>query len=486
MRRPSSPFRVAGVLLGLTLCVGTSVAAQAEVMKFKYEAVCNVENLKPTEGSEASSAVPVEMRDVGKRESYQDSAGKKKSAAEPTNSKWEESVVLGTDQISCSKSDGESTQYDFKNKRIRILDSKTKTYVDVSLFPIIGFRDAEVQNRVLLSKILEKSGASLPKDMFDMFSISCDLGVMPPEGVAEPEITSVEKDKTIIFTHNGKTVTEVTFTDTPLSDSFSNTYGKAILYKCKLHPSIWKQIVARKKVIDKLSYSSPKLPGSVEHISLRLLSTGSDAGDVTIPEGFKRTFDAGSPLRSLQEKIVASEKPVVMPTRDGAIAEAKQFVKDKHYVDAFLSLIEYSLATGDGASDAMRAIRDEIGDNPTISRIATLLAPKSEEDAKEFLEEFDEIEKEVHKKGYVLEIFKGNLAQSIHEPADKMFLKALNANPLITGAYKDLGESYESQWQMDLAWDCFDMARKLCPDHPLLGSVNDMEKLLQDRHPEYF
>ncbi len=475
MTRRSSPSVVAGILLGLTIAVGTCAAANADVIKMKYEVVSSVEQLKMPEPDGASSAVPVEVQDVGR-----------KAKSEPTSTKAEETFVLGTNMLSSYKTENEETQYDFKNKRIRLVDNKTKTYVDVSLYPVIGFRDAEMQNRMLLSKVLEQSKVNIPAEMFDAFSISSDLGVMPPGDAKEPEIEIVEKDNTITFKHGGKTVTEVTFSDTALDDTFANTYGKAILYKCKIHPLVWKQIQARKKIIDKLSFAAPRLPGAIEHISLKLLSTTRDTSDIKIPDDYKRKFDSTSPLYTLQEKVILPNKPIVMPTKEAAVAEAKQLIKDKQYVDAFLTMIEYSLATGDGASDAIRTIREEIGDNVTISRIATLLTPKTEEDAKEFLEEFDEIEKVVHKKGYVIEIFKGNLAQSINEPADKMFLKALHANPLITGAYKDLGESYESQWQMDLAWDCFDIARTLCPTHPLLKNVEDMERILQERHPEYF
>ncbi|HEY9712990.1 MAG TPA: hypothetical protein V6C72_05950, partial [Chroococcales cyanobacterium] len=118
--------------------------------------------------------------------------------------------------------------------------------------------------------------------------------------------------------------------------------------------------------------------------------------------------------------------------------------------------------------------------------MAKLHEARTEQEVGAALNEFDQIKKQAPLKGYVIEIFKGNVALHSNRKADEMFLKALSQNPLLTGTYVDLGTYYKSQKRVDLAWDCFDLARQICPDHPALGGVTQLEKMLVERHPEYF
>ncbi len=62
----------------------------------------------------------------------------------------------------------------------------------------------------------------------------------------------------------------------------------------------------------------------------------------------------------------------------------------------------------------------------------------------------------------------------------------LNSNPDITGVYKDRGGVFYAKYRMDDAWTCWDVARKICPSHPILKDVLEHEKRLEKTHPDFF
>jgi tetratricopeptide (TPR) repeat protein len=70
--------------------------------------------------------------------------------------------------------------------------------------------------------------------------------------------------------------------------------------------------------------------------------------------------------------------------------------------------------------------------------------------------------------------------------AIELLARAIEANPRLTGAYKDLGDLYLQDWDMERAWRCWDIARGIAPSHPLLRGVADYEQMLLERYLEYF
>ncbi len=66
------------------------------------------------------------------------------------------------------------------------------------------------------------------------------------------------------------------------------------------------------------------------------------------------------------------------------------------------------------------------------------------------------------------------------------YLKAIEANPCLTGAYVDLAKILQSQFQTYQAWKCWEIARSIAPDHQMVKGFIQLEKQLLTMHPEFF
>jgi hypothetical protein len=172
---------------------------------------------------------------------------------------------------------------------------------------------------------------------------------------------------------------------------------------------------------------------------------------------------------------------------DRVIAEAQQLMAKKDPLDAFCCLAEFGMESSKDTRAAQSMIQERLSKEPFMIEMDKILrAVDTPQQATAALKELDQMKKQAPLKGYIMEVSKGYLANHYGLKADDLFLNGLNQNPLLTGVYVDLGTYYKKEKRVDLAWDCFDLARQICPTHHTLNQVQCLEKMLVDRHPEYF
>src|SRR5437879_6134057 len=80
----------------------------------------------------------------------------------------EVSIGVGGDYFYVSE-DGVTRRYDFRGRRLITTQRDKKTYEDISLFPLIAYRDAEFRNRLMLRDTLGAGGVQY--DWFDTFEL---------------------------------------------------------------------------------------------------------------------------------------------------------------------------------------------------------------------------------------------------------------------------------------------------------------------------
>ena len=91
-------------------------------------------------------------------------------------------------------------------------------------------------------------------------------------------------------------------------------------------------------------------------------------------------------------------------------------------------------------------------------------------------------------KAYVLGIFRADMELTLgnRDAAAGLFLAALQKNPFLTGVWKDLGDNFATAADAADAWRCYDIARRIAPQHPLLKDVAAREDAVAKTHPELF
>jgi len=57
---------------------------------------------------------------------------------------------------------------------------------------------------------------------------------------------------------------------------------------------------------------------------------------------------------------------------------------------------------------------------------------------------------------------------------------------LITGAYHDLGMMYIADYKTATGWQSFRLAHRICPSHPLMMEISEMERKLESDFQEFF
>ncbi|MCA9777685.1 MAG: hypothetical protein KC800_13245 [Candidatus Eremiobacteraeota bacterium] len=127
---------------------------------------------------------------------------------------------------------------------------------------------------------------------------------------------------------------------------------------------------------------------------------------------------------------------------------------------------------------------DLYSNDPQLQKMARALR----QGAPESLGIFEELKSAAGCRAHVLTIFQAShLLEAGKLPdAQAKYLEALQANPTITGAWKDLGEVSYGMFEAELAWQCWDLARKLAPNHGMLEQVDAFEKTLEERYPGFF
>jgi tetratricopeptide (TPR) repeat protein len=99
-----------------------------------------------------------------------------------------------------------------------------------------------------------------------------------------------------------------------------------------------------------------------------------------------------------------------------------------------------------------------------------------------------ELRKYTTRKTYILKLLEANnrvrLGQT--EEALQLFGKALDANPVLGGAYKDLGDLLMMRYDSARAWRSWDIGRRIAPKLQIFDEVTNYEAELVKRHPEYF
>ncbi|QQR59221.1 MAG: hypothetical protein IPG59_06950 [Candidatus Melainabacteria bacterium] len=390
--------------------------------------------------------------------------------------------ILGKKKLGL-EADDKLNIFDFEKKRIFKADPKAKTYEEHSLYLVSASKHAEAANRAELTKILKESNSEVT-DAFDPFNSGCELGMIVPGQEENPGITVAEKGNTVEYSYKGKVVTSVVLGD-PLPESMLAMMEKFYVYNCNVHPFIRKDLLTRKRVPKELNIEMSTRSAN-NTIKMVLKNSDGAAPSLDLGSDYKISFAKGLPLSGLQERIYIKKEIPVLPKKQESFAEAKTLVAKKEPVDALLTMINYSLCTGEQAVAESNDIMNATKKDPIVKKLQENLRPTSKAGAVASYKILNTIDSTKFKKGYVIEVLKANVESLAGGNPSARFIYALNSNPALVYAYKDLGTYYFSRYDVQNAWDAFDLGRKIKPDHVLFKDINKLEQGLEESHPEYF
>ena len=373
------------------------------------------------------------------------------------------------------------TLYDFAGGRVYDLRSSKSD----SLYANVGGRQAEMANRFMLGGAL--GAANITEPSFDPVMIEQLFSMMPPSGVgsaARPELAEPDGAASVRATYKDKALLTASAAGFAVDPERSRLYVRFVRYYLSGHPEALARLTATHRVPDTLSVYQVN-PGEERTTTLTLTKHELVAQDPTVPAGFQETY-ADQPLE--QRLKAAAALPANPP--DLGLNDVTELIKSKQYLGAVLACFENFLCLGGGLSPAMTENRALFMADPSASKLFANLQAADPAGLTHSLGELKSLEPNAGTRLFVLQVFEAGLTMqqgpSSRDQGRDLYLKALETQPRLAGAWKDLGDYYFTSYESARGWRCWDTARRLAPHHRMLEQINELESHLKSEYPDFF
>ena len=401
-------------------------------------------------------------------------------------------VALGGDYFLVEK-DGAGTLYDFKGKRILTQAAGKHEWTEISLFSDLGFRVMEYQNRVMLGRVLSAGGIKDPSvaRMGDPFELETLFCLRFPNERGKP-VVGLKKETlengAWSFRKDGKEVVLFKPSASAVPERFRAVFERWLVYACRVHPDIRREIVASGHVPQTL-LTHWKNTGEGDTSSLELKSVGESEGTVVMPAAEAATLStAEGPLRELVDLSRDPKRRAEGPTTDSLKRFADEAMASGRVLDGFLALLEITFQNGGDIAADFRRYRERISQDEGCKRFFEGMAQSDKASCEHAVQVLRAIDRKQLKKDYIVDIHLADALSTLGRgaEAETVFLSVLHRNPLLVGVWNDLGQQYYRGYEMGKAWLCWDTARAICPGHPMLKSITEMEGRFVADFPDFF
>ena|SRR5271166_503449 len=403
-------------------------------------------------------------------------------ASQPSDETYPLTVTLGHQYLIVEKQDIR-TIYDFDRLRIMQVNLATKTYTDASLYSNIGFRVIEFQNRLLLGAALQAGKVAVnptePALMEHLFSLS---NPKADTSIDQRQAAGFEE-----FFWQQQKLMGVSDKARDLPGGYQSEYWRFLRYYAGGHPKIYTALASTQGVPERVTFELTDINAETRDMTLDAIRVDVDAPYSL--DGFALAQPAEAPYSTL--KLLGPDATAQLAERAEATAKARDAaIAQGHVLDALLATMALSIMTGDkdAATAWISQHRDAIRGDASAQSLATNLSPHDKDGAQAAILVLADLHKHAESMGYMLDVFEGNTRLSLRDTqgGTEHLLAALTVNPYLLGAWNDLAGYYYFRFQVDKAWACWDAARRVNLQHPMLQPVTEREGWLRKSFPEFF
>lgn len=404
----------------------------------------------------------------------------------------EEIVILGKDYFLVEK-DGAKTMYNIKDRQVLAQQAGKQDWTAVSLYSDLGFRIMEYQNRVVLGRALAAGGV---KDsgvawMADPFELETLFAMRFPDARGKT-VTGLKRetlgDGAWSFRRDRREVVRFMASTSKVPEELRAVFERWLVYTSRIHPDIRRDIVAKGFVPETLQ-AHWRNTGEEGTTALELK-------DVVIMEGNTHASAAGlavvpgpeGPLREVVDASHDAKRRAACPTRESAVKFADEAIASGRALDGFLGLLEITFQSGDDIAADLRSYRGRMEQDQLCKQFFEGMAQSDKASCEHAVKVLRAIDRKDLKKDYILDIHLADALSSLGQrgEAETLFLSVLRRNPFLVGVWNDLGQLYYRGYEMDKAWLCWDVARTICSEHPMLKSITAFERRMEGDFPEFF
>jgi hypothetical protein len=295
-----------------------------------------------------------------------------------------------------------------------------------------------------------------------------------------PGPTVVDKPE-LRATFGGKVLFEASADGKKLEPTQARAYVRFLRYFTGGYPGVLAELQAEDRVPTTVTVHQFNA-GKVQETRLTLVSLESSPEEPSPP--VQHSWPVSKPVDSALN--LAETLPPNPP--DVGLANIPTLLREHQNLSAVLRAFENALCCGNALTPLITAHIAELQQDPACARFFQAVqggatSPQAS------LDQMRGLEQEAGDTAFVLHVFEGGfLMQNLHQgPAGlQLYLDALNVQPRLAGAWKDVGDYYYHSYDTDTAWRCWDLGRHLAPQHSMLSSVNRLEAHLRQDYPEFF
>ena len=314
-------------------------------------------------------------------------------------------------------------------------------------------------------------------------------------------IDFAESGEQRLFSLDGEPFTSYTRSDHAVPEALRDTFKTYLIAEQRTHRMVKEMILAEGTLFDALSYRYRVEQLHDTDIAYRLTAVRSEpSAALEIPEGFERRAEADERVLALIDRA-AAETPLGI---DGYAAEMERLIEAGQHLEAMLAFYECINQHGEAGLETtgplLRAAVERgsgAGGPVDLGQMAAAIGarPDTEQGLRDAIAVIEEAKRHARAHGHILNVFMANhygFLEDQHGRPDQnaraaaLILDALDENPLLAGAWYDLGWKYFRMFQMPWAWAAWDQARAINPEHPLIAGVTSLEQQVEHNNPDYF
>ncbi len=380
--------------------------------------------------------------------------------------------------------------YDFAKEKIYFLNTQAKNYDEAPLFAEIDFRRLEFFNRLRLKNMLNRDG--IENQVGTHFELESLFGISRSDPEKPANLIELSKENILEYALHSRPVASFIFSEIPL-ETRADIFARYLLYETQLHPAISRALVSQNKVPERMEFAfnnSGKRYKAVYFLEEYRKNTNlSEFGHQYYLYAYQSNNDLKTRINQIYGYIHSND--VVFPRKETIIQNFKQSLEKRRYIEAFLILTESNLASDENYDNEFALLKTRADDNKRFQDFLSALLPsQNPDDLTNKIRYLEKLRKSIRhtKKAYLLDAFIASYYNGLGEndKALQLFDNVIAQNPYITSIYMDIGNIYTEQYNMRMAWKCFEIVQHLYPSHPVNAEVRLRKKHLKETYPHFF
>lgn len=372
--------------------------------------------------------------------------------------------------------------YDFKSRRYHVLDTTNKIYVNYSLYSIAGARTMELKNRESINAMLAAAKVDTP--------LSRQVDREQELSVADDDTVKIDEsagDGTLEFSSEGRKLASWSKKGSKVDAADAARFAQLLRYTQAGHPRLLARLAKDAIIPAQLTFTVNTGAG-VRTVSISVSAVKSARPPAYDLTGYAPRVAQTGELDAMLDRMTSQTPEQLAALRAAHPCDTVADYREDQPLDTMLGRTECVLATGAPMLSFTPEQLDKMREAPGVALMLAAVSPKNKEEYEGAVKTLVELRKQAPRKSYVLKLLEANnrLRLGQRNESLRLFGEVLEANPVLGGAYKDLGDLLLLTGDSARAWRSWDIGRRIAPKVPNFTAVNDFEALLLKRYPEFF